>query len=76
MNQNHTRKCYKEVKRIRKDYKPRLTLRKGQIISEKEEILGRRQELFPKSTEDPRIKIKGRQYYANMPLCEETKEPL
>jgi CRISPR/Cas system CSM-associated protein Csm2 small subunit len=42
MNQNQTRKFYKEINRIRKNYKPRLTLCKGedeQIISEKEEIL-------------------------------------
>jgi hypothetical protein len=42
MNQNQIRKFYNEINRIRKNYKPLLTLCKGeagQAISVKEEIL-------------------------------------
>jgi hypothetical protein len=48
-NQNQIRKFYKEIIRIRKKYKPLLTLWKGedgQVISMKEEILKRWQEYY------------------------------
>jgi hypothetical protein len=60
MNQKQVRKFYKEINRTRKDFKPRLALckgKEGQIISEKDKILGRWQEYFQSLLTGPEAEL-------------------
>jgi hypothetical protein len=76
-NQNRTRKFCKEV-RIRKDFKRHLTLCKGedgQIINEKEEILGRLQEGFQTLLKTPESELSADNTMQVCDYGEETIEP-
>jgi hypothetical protein len=57
MNQNQTRKFYKEINIIWMD---------GDIISENEEILQRWQEYFQKPTEDPQNQSNATWYHCTI----------